>query len=65
MLEQITVEEGRFGVNPKLTAKVPKLNVPIYEVGISNCGHAYDEGKNGGLNGVRAIYAILKYGLFR
>ena len=66
VLEQITVEENRFGVEPELTAKVSKLNVRIYEVGISYYGRTYDEGKKiGWRDGVRAIYAILKYGLFR
>jgi glycosyltransferase involved in cell wall biosynthesis len=66
VLEQITVEEDRFGVEPELTAKVSKLNVRIYEVGISYYGRTYDEGKKiGWRDGVRAVYAILKYGLFR
>ena len=66
VLEQITIEENRFGVEPELTAKVSKLNVRIYEVGISYYGRTYDEGKKiGWRDGIRAIYAILKYGLFR
>jgi len=66
VLEQITIEENRFGVEPELTAKVSKLNVRIYEVGISYYGRTYDEGKKiGWRDGVRAVYAILKYGLFR
>jgi len=66
VLEQITIEENRFGVEPELTAKVSKLNVRIYEVGISYYGRTYDEGKKiGWRDGVRAIYAIFKYGLFR
>jgi len=66
VLEQITIEESRFGVEPELTAKVSKLDVRIYEVGISYYGRTYQEGKKiGWRDGVRAIYAILKYGLFR
>jgi len=66
VIEKITIEENRFGVEPELTAKVAKLNVRIYEVGISYYGRTYDEGKKiGWRDGVRAIYAILKYGLFR
>lgn len=66
VLERITVEEDRFGVEPELTAKVSKLDVRIYEAGISYYGRTYDEGKKiGWRDGVRAIYAILKYGLFR
>ena len=66
VLQQITVEENRFGVEPELTAKVSKLKVRIYEVGISYYGRTYEEGKKiGWRDGVRAIYAILKYGLLR
>ena len=66
VLQQITIEENRFGVEPELTAKVSKLDVRIYEVGISYYGRTYDEGKKiGWRDGVRAIYAILKYGLWR
>ncbi|MGJ8638924.1 MAG: glycosyltransferase family 2 protein [Opitutaceae bacterium] len=66
VLEKVTIEENRFGVEPELTAKVSKLGVRIYEVGISYYGRTYDEGKKiGWKDGVRAIYAILKYGLFR
>ena len=66
VLKQITVEESRFGVEPELTSKVSKLKVRIYEVGISYYGRTYEEGKKiGWRDGVRAIYVILKYGLFR
>lgn len=66
VIQQIQIEESRFGVEPEITAKVSKMDVRIYEVGISYYGRTYDEGKKiGWRDGVRAIYAILKYGLFR
>jgi len=66
VLDQITVEEDRFGFEPEITAKVAKLKVRIYEVGISYYGRTYEEGKKiGWKDGFRAIYAILKYNLFR
>ncbi|MEM8867014.1 MAG: glycosyltransferase family 2 protein [Verrucomicrobiota bacterium] len=66
IIDQIEIEEPRFGVEPELTAKVAKLDVRIYEVGISYYGRTYFEGKKIGYkDGFRAIYAILKYGLFR
>ena len=66
VLDQVSVEENRFCVEPKFIAKVAKPNVRIYEVGISCYGPTYDEGKkNGWRDGVRAFYVILKYGLFR
>lgn len=66
VLQKISVKENRFGVEPELTAKVAKLGVRIYEVGISYYGRTYNEGKKiGWKDGVRAIYVILKYGIFR
>lgn len=66
VLDQIRVEENRFGFEPEITAKVAKLKCRIYEVGISYYGRTYEEGKKiGWKDGVRAVYAILKYNLFR
>jgi len=65
ILEKITLEEDRFGFEPEFTAKVARLNCAIYEVGISYYGRTYEEGKKiGWKDGVRAVYVILKYGLF-
>ena len=67
IIQQITIEEERFGFEPEITAKVSKLpGCVIYEVGISYYGRTYEEGKKiGWRDGFRAIYAILKYNLFR
>lgn len=66
ILDQIEIEENRFGFEPEITAKVAKLRCRIYEVGISYYGRTYEEGKKiGWKDGVRAIYAIIKYNLFR
>lgn len=66
ILEQITVEEDRFGFEPEVTAKVSRLDCRIYEVGISYYGRTYAEGKKiGWRDGVRAIVAILKFNLFK
>ena len=66
VVQQIRIEENRFGFEPEITAKVAKLDVAIYEVGISYYGRTYKEGKKiGWRDGVRALYAILKYNLFR
>lgn len=41
------------------------MGVRIYEVGISYSGRTYSEGKKiGWKDGVRAIYAIVKYNIF-
>ena len=66
VLRKITIEENRFGFEPEITAKVAKLGCRIYEVGISYSGRTYHEGKKiGWRDGVRAIWCILKYNLFR
>ncbi len=66
VLEQITIQENRFGFEPEITAKVAKLKVPIYEVSISYYGRTYEEGKKiGWRDGVRAIWCIVKYSMFR
>jgi len=66
ILQRIRLEEDRFGFEPEITSKVAKLNCAIYEVGISYYGRTYAEGKKiGWKDGVRALYAILKYNLFR
>ena len=66
ILQQITLEEDRFGFEPEITAKVAKLGCAIYEVGISYYGRTYAEGKKiGWKDGVRALYAIVKYNFFR
>lgn len=66
VLKQITIEENRFGFEPEITAKVARLHVVIYEVGISYYGRTYEEGKKiGWRDGFRALYAIVKYNVFR
>jgi glycosyltransferase involved in cell wall biosynthesis len=66
VLQRITVEENRFGFEPEITAKVAKLRVRIYEVGISYAGRTYEEGKKiGWRDGVRALWCIVKYNWLR
>jgi glycosyltransferase involved in cell wall biosynthesis len=67
VLQRITIEENRFGFEPEITAKVAGLEgCRIFEVGISYYGRTYAEGKKiGWRDGVRAIYAIVKYNLLR
>jgi glycosyltransferase involved in cell wall biosynthesis len=64
VLKQIQIREDRFGFEPEITAKVARLNVVIFEVGISYYGRTYAEGKKiGWRDGFRAIWAILKYNI--
>lgn len=64
VLARIQIEENRFGIEPEITAKIARLGVRIYEVSVSYHGRTYEEGKKiGWRDGVRALVAIIKYGL--
>lgn len=66
VIQQIQIEENRFGIEPEVTAKVARMRCRIYEVGITYSGRTYEEGKKiGWKDGVRAIYCIVKYNWFR
>ena len=62
--KKITLEEKRFGMEPEITAKIAKLGVRVYEVGISYSGRSYAEGKKiGWRDGMRALWVMVKYNL--
>lgn len=64
VIKQIEIEEDRFGFEPEVTAKLAKLRVRFYEMGISYHGRSYEEGKKIGLkDAFRALYCILKYAI--
>jgi glycosyltransferase involved in cell wall biosynthesis len=67
IIQSIKLEENRFGFEPEVTIKIARVpRIRIYEVGISYYGRGYEEGKKiGWKDGFRAIYCIIKYGLFR
>ncbi|MCQ9203158.1 MAG: glycosyltransferase family 2 protein [Prochlorococcus marinus CUG1436] len=66
VIKSIDIKENRFGFEPEITAKISKMDLRIYEVGISYYGRTYDEGKKiGWKDGIRAIYCILKYNVFK
>jgi glycosyltransferase involved in cell wall biosynthesis len=67
VIQSISLKEKRFGFEPEVTAKISRIpKIRIYEVGISYYGRTYEEGKKiGWKDGFRAIYCILKYGLFK
>ncbi|MDX9702173.1 MAG: glycosyltransferase family 2 protein [Candidatus Auribacterota bacterium] len=65
VIQNIRIEENRFGFEPEITAKIAKRNLRIYEVGISYFGRTYAEGKKIGMkDAIRAFYCIIKYNLF-
>lgn len=65
VLDRFVIEEDRFGVEPEITAKVARLGVVVYEVGIGYDGRTYAEGKKiGWRDGVQAMFCILAYAPF-
>lgn len=67
LIQSIELKENRFGFEPEITAKISRIpKIRVYEVGISYYGRTYEEGKKiGWRDGFRAIYCIIKYGLFK
>ena len=62
IIQSIRIEENRFGFEPEVTAKVARMGVRIYEIGISYHGRTYAEGKKiGWRDGFRALWCIVKH----
>ncbi len=67
VLDQIKLVCNRFGFEPEITAKIAKIRprLRIYEVGVAYYGRSYEEGKKiTWKDGVKAILAIVRFGLF-
>ena len=65
LLKKIKLEEDGFNFCPEITAKFSKINEKIYEVPINYYGRSHSQGKKiSYFDGLRAIYAIIKYNLF-
>ena len=66
IIKGLVLHEKRFGFEPEVTAKIAKIpNIRIYEVGVSYYGRTYAEGKKiNWKDGLRALYCIVRYGLF-
>ena len=66
VIQSFELKEDRFGIEPELTANVGRGGYRVYEVPINYFGRTYEEGKKiGWKDGVRALYAIGKYGVWR
>ena len=68
VIQQVRIDEDRFGFEPEVTAKVAALahrrGYRIYEVGITYSGRTYEEGKKvSWRDGVSALRCVLKYNL--
>jgi len=65
ILKNIKLNENRFGFEPEITAKISKLNLRIYEVGVKYYGRKYSEGKKiTWKDGISAIRSIIYYNIF-
>ena len=63
-LDQIMIEEDGFGVEPEITAKIARLNLPIQEVGISYHRRTRQQGKKiRWKDGIDTLRSLLKYNL--
>ena len=66
IIKKIYLEQNRFGIEPEMTAKISRMKVRIYEVGISYSGREYSEGKKIGFkDAIAAVWCILKYNIFK
>ncbi len=67
VIQQIRIEEDRFGFEPEITAKLVKLRgIRVYEVGVSYAGRTFEDGKKiDWRDGLHAVWCIVKYNLFR
>ena len=65
VLKKITLNQNRFGFEPEITAKISKMNVRIFEVGVSYFGRTYSEGKKITYkDAFNALYCIIRYNIF-
>jgi glycosyltransferase involved in cell wall biosynthesis len=66
LLEKIVLKENRFSFCPEFTAKISRLGINIKEVPISYEGRTHSQGKKiTFIDGLSAIYAIIKYNFFK
>jgi glycosyltransferase involved in cell wall biosynthesis len=64
VVQSLSIESRRFGIEPEITAKVARRGYRIYEVPISYYGRTYDEGKKiGWKDAVSALATIVRHGL--
>jgi hypothetical protein len=65
ILKKISLKQNRFGFEPEITAKISKMNVRIFEVGVAYFGRTYLEGKKITYkDAFNALYCIIRYNIF-
>jgi glycosyltransferase involved in cell wall biosynthesis len=63
---ELQLESNDFRLEPEITAKVLRRGERIFEVPVSYLGRTYEEGKKmKAIQGVYAIFALLRYRLLR
>ena len=61
-IKDIRLYENSFGIEIEITMKISKLNLKVFEVGISYNGRTYNEGKKITFkDGLIAFWLIIKY----
>jgi len=64
LLKSIPIRSNDFRVESEITIKLAKRQARVFEVPINYCGRTYQEGKKiNWKDGVKAIWAIVKFGL--
>jgi glycosyltransferase involved in cell wall biosynthesis len=64
VVQSITIESRRFGIEPEITAKIARRGYRIFEVPISYYGRTYEEGKKIGLkDAFSALWTIVRHSL--
>jgi glycosyltransferase involved in cell wall biosynthesis len=65
LLQEIEIEQCRFGFEPEITAKIARQHVRIQEVGISYRSRGWEDGKKIGIKDLfNALYCIVRYSWF-
>ena len=65
VIKKIKLEENRFGFEPEVTAKIAKMDLKIFEVGVKYYGRKYSDGKKiTWKDGISALKCIVKYSIF-
>ena len=66
VIKGIVLKENRFGFEPEITAKISKIDVRIYEVGVSYHGRRYSHGKKiTWKDGFSALRCVIYYSFFK
>jgi len=66
VLENLNLQEDRFGFEPEFTAKIAKKRCRVAEVPVSYASRSVKEGKKIRFSdGIKGMWATVRYSLFR